>query len=51
MTHPDKLLRPSCRARVTKLDLARHYERVAPVMLPYVAAGPLALQAFPNGIE
>ena len=32
VTHPDKLLFP--RARITKLDLARHYERVAPVMLP-----------------
>ena len=32
VTHPDKVLFP--RARVTKLDLARHYERVAPVMLP-----------------
>jgi bifunctional non-homologous end joining protein LigD len=35
----------------TKLDLARHYERVAPAMLPYVADRPLALQAFPKGIE
>jgi bifunctional non-homologous end joining protein LigD len=49
VTHPDKVLFP--RARVTKLDLARHYERVAPVMLPYVAGRPLALQAFPGGIE
>ena len=49
VTHPDKLLFP--RARVSKLDLARHYERVAPVMLPYVAGRPLALQAFPNGID
>ena len=49
VTHPDKVLFP--RARVTKLDLARHYERVAPVMLPYVSGRPLALQAFPGGIE
>ena len=34
VTHPDKLLFPG--AKLTKLDLARHYERVAPVMLPYV---------------
>jgi bifunctional non-homologous end joining protein LigD len=49
VSHPDKLLIP--RARVTKLDLARHYERVAPAMLPYVSDRPLALQAFPQGIE
>ena len=36
---------------MTKLDLARHYERVAPLMLPYVRDRPLALQAYPQGIE
>jgi bifunctional non-homologous end joining protein LigD len=49
ITHPDKLLFP--RARLTKRDLARHYELVAPAMLPYVKGRPLALQAFPDGIE
>jgi bifunctional non-homologous end joining protein LigD len=49
VTHPDKVLFP--RAKITKLDLARHHERVAPVMAPYVRDRPLALQAFPNGIE
>ena len=49
VTHPDKVLFAG--ARITKLDLARHYERVAPVMLPYVTGRPLALQAFPNGVD
>src|SRR3954468_17888295 len=49
VSHPDKILFP--RAGITKLDLARHYETVAPAMLPYVRDRPLALQAFPNGIE
>ncbi|MEA2423176.1 MAG: bifunctional non-ous end joining protein LigD [Thermoleophilaceae bacterium] len=49
ISHPDKVLFPS--AGITKLDLARHYERVAPAMLPYVRDRPLALQAFPKGIE
>jgi bifunctional non-homologous end joining protein LigD len=49
LTHSDKVLFP--RAKVTKFDLARHYERVAPVMLRYVSGRPLALQAFPAGIE
>ena len=49
LSHPDKLLFP--RAKVTKRDLADHYERVAPLMLPYVSGRPLALEAFPGGIE
>ena len=48
-THPDKVL--FARAKLTKLDLARHYERVAPVMLPYVKDQPLALQSYPGGID
>ncbi|MDQ6817940.1 MAG: non-homologous end-joining DNA ligase [Actinomycetota bacterium] len=49
ITHPERVVFPS--AGLTKLDLARHYERVAPLMLPYVRDRPLALQAFPEGIE
>jgi bifunctional non-homologous end joining protein LigD len=49
ISHPDKVLFP--RAGLTKRDLADHYERVAPAMLPYVRDRPLATQAFPNGIE
>jgi bifunctional non-homologous end joining protein LigD len=49
ITHPSKALfeRPT----ITKLDLARHYERVAEAMLPHVRARPLALEAFPKGID
>src|SRR3954451_856513 len=49
ISSPDKVLFPQ--ARLTKLDLARHYERVAAVMLPYVRDRPLALQGYPGGIE
>lgn len=49
VTHPDKVLFP--RAKLTKRDLAEHYERAAPLMLPYVSGRPLALQAFPDGID
>ncbi len=49
VTHPDKVLFP--KAKLTKRDLAHHYERVAPVMLPYVKERPLALQVFPDGID
>src|SRR4051794_39841851 len=49
ISHQDKVLFPA--AKLTKLDLARHYEKVAPAMLPYVKDRPLAVQAYPNGIE
>ncbi len=49
ISHPDKVLFP--KAKLTKLDLARHFERVAPVMLPYVSGRPLALQSYPGGID
>jgi bifunctional non-homologous end joining protein LigD len=48
ITHADRVVFPE--AGLTKLDLARHYERVAPLMLPYVRDRPLALEAFPDGI-
>jgi bifunctional non-homologous end joining protein LigD len=49
ISHPDKVLFPG--AGVTKRDLAAHYERVAPVMLPHVRDRPLTVHAFPGGIE
>lgn len=36
---------------ITKRDLVRHYALVAPLILPYLAARPVNLQRFPNGIE
>jgi bifunctional non-homologous end joining protein LigD len=39
------------RAGLAKIDLARHYERVSSAMLAHVRERPLALQAFPDGIE
>jgi bifunctional non-homologous end joining protein LigD len=49
ISHPDKVLFPH--AGITKRDLAEHYERVAPAMLPYIRDRPLAVQAFPKGID
>jgi bifunctional non-homologous end joining protein LigD len=49
VTHADRNV--FAEAKLTKLDLARHYERVSPLMLPYVKDRPLALQAYPQGIE
>src|SRR3954453_11288928 len=47
ITHPDKALFTD--PTVTKLDLARHYEAVAPVMVPHVRDRPLALESYPQG--
>jgi bifunctional non-homologous end joining protein LigD len=47
ITHPEKALFTA--PRVTKLDLAKHYEQVAAVMLPHVRGRPLALESFPQG--
>ncbi|HTU87446.1 MAG TPA: non-homologous end-joining DNA ligase [Solirubrobacteraceae bacterium] len=49
ITHADRLVFPE--AKLTKLDLAHHYERVSRLMLPYVRDRPLALQAYPAGID
>lgn len=49
ITHPDKLLFAD--PPISKLQLAEHYERVADVMLPHLRDRPLALQAFPEGID
>jgi bifunctional non-homologous end joining protein LigD len=49
ISHPDKALFE--RPKITKRDLANHYERVAEAMLPHLNGRPLALQAFPQGIE
>lgn len=47
ISKPEKALFPS---GVTKLDLARYYERVAEAMLPHLADRPLNLQRFPDGV-
>jgi bifunctional non-homologous end joining protein LigD len=48
VTHPDKALFTD--PVVTKLDLARYYERVAGAMLRHVRDRPLALESYPRGI-
>ena len=49
LTSPDKLLYPAI--GVTKLDLARYYEKIAPYMLPYVVNRPISLVRCPEGVE
>jgi bifunctional non-homologous end joining protein LigD len=49
ISNPGKLLWPS--DGITKLDLARYYERIAPTMLPHVKDRPMNLHVFPQGVE
>jgi bifunctional non-homologous end joining protein LigD len=49
ISHPERVMFPD--AGITKLDLAEHYARVGPRMVPLVRGRPLALQVFPGGIE
>ena len=49
ITHPEKLLFPG--DGITKGELARYYEAVAPVMLPHVRGRPITMERYPRGIE
>ena len=49
ITHADRVMFP--RVGLTKLDLARHYDRVAPAMVAHVRDRPLALDVYPEGVQ
>ncbi len=49
VSHPGKVL--FAQPEITKLDLAHYYEGVAAAMLPHLRDRPLALEAYPAGIE
>jgi bifunctional non-homologous end joining protein LigD len=53
ISKPDKVLFPSAGegGEITKLDLARYYESVADVLLPYLAGRPVNMERFPDGID
>lgn len=49
LSSPEKVLYPA--TGFTKLDLARYYLAVAPVLLPHVAGRPVTLARFPDGVD
>jgi bifunctional non-homologous end joining protein LigD len=49
LTNPDRVYYPDI--GLTKLDLARYYESVAPFLLPYVVNRPISLVRCPEGID
>jgi bifunctional non-homologous end joining protein LigD len=48
LSHPDRVLFPA--VGVTKLGLARYYERIAEWVLPHLVDRPLTLVRCPNGV-
>ncbi len=47
-THADKIFWPQ--DKITKGDLLKYYQKVAPVLLPHLQDRPMSLHRFPNGI-
>jgi bifunctional non-homologous end joining protein LigD len=48
ISHPEKVLFPD--DGITKGELARYYQAVAPVMLPHVRGRPVTMERYPAGI-
>ncbi|MCC8358410.1 non-homologous end-joining DNA ligase [Salinimicrobium sediminilitoris] len=48
ISHPEKVLFPE--KEITKGDMISYYERIAPLMLPFLKDRPLTLHRFPGGI-
>ena len=48
ISHPERIVFPD--TQITKAEVARYYERVGELMLPYVADRPLAIIRAPEGI-
>jgi bifunctional non-homologous end joining protein LigD len=49
ITHPERIVYPE--AGISKLDIARYYERMAEHLLPYVKDRPLSLVRCPGGTQ
>ncbi len=49
ISNADKIIFPQ--KKITKGDMVSYYERIAPLMLPFLKDRPLTLQRFPNGID
>jgi bifunctional non-homologous end joining protein LigD len=47
ISHPDRVL--DVQSGTTKLDVARYYERIAPILLPHLAGRPLSVVRCPQG--
>ena len=48
ITHPEKVMFPD--DGITKGDLAKYYETIAPIMLPHIRGRPVTMERFHRGI-
>ena len=49
LTHPQKILFPA--DGITKGELVAYYNRIAPIMIPYMQERLISMQRFPSGID
>src|SRR6202171_4745371 len=49
ITHPEKALFPN--DGITKGELVVYYQRIAPMMLPYLRGRPIVMERYPDGIN
>jgi bifunctional non-homologous end joining protein LigD len=49
ISHPDRVVYPE--AGVTKIEIARYYEAIAPRLLPHLRGRPLSLVQCPDGVS
>ncbi len=49
ITHPEKIIFP--KERITKLDLAKYYDKISEYILPYIKNRLISVIRCPNGIE
>src|SRR5689334_9655502 len=49
LTNQSKLYWPE--EKITKGDLVKYYDEIAPVILPYIKNRPQSMHRFPNGIK
>jgi bifunctional non-homologous end joining protein LigD len=47
ISHPNKVLYPD--SKITKLDVAQYYEKIAPLMLRHIEGRPISLMRCPSG--
>jgi bifunctional non-homologous end joining protein LigD len=49
LSNVDKVLYPE--AGFTKAQVIDYYQRIAPVLLPYIAGRPVTIKRYPDGVD